>query len=277
MVTIPFSDGTDVLQRLEDFPSRFITPRHVDIWLPPAYADQAELRFPVLYMHDGQNLFDPALSYGGVDWGMDEAVQRWMAQTGRPGVIVVGIWNSPQRWQDYMPARPLAAPQASAGLKRFIRQAGGPPRSDDYLRFLVQELKPFIDAHLRTLPEREHTLVMGSSMGGLISLYALSEYPLVFGGAGCLSTHWPAGGHRLVKAMGAVLPRAGGHRLYFDYGTATLDESYEPYQQALDRWIRAAGYRQGVDWLTRKFEGAEHSERAWRVRVDLPHGFLLSG
>lgn len=273
---IPISDGSGELHRLVDYPSHHTSPRNVDIWLPPGYADQTELHYPVLYMHDGQNLFDPAFAYGGVDWGIDEAVQRWMDHTGKPGVIVVGIWNSPQRWQDYMPERPFAAPGVRAQLQQFVSTAGGPPRSDDYLCFLVTELKPYIDSHVRTLPGQSHTFVMGSSMGGLISLYALSEYPSVFSGAGCLSTHWPAGGQPLVDGMGAALPRAEQHRLYFDFGTTTLDESYEPFQHAMDRWVEAAGYQDGVDWLTRKFDGAEHSERAWRVRVDLPLAFLLA-
>ena len=272
---ISLSDGTGEIERLANFSSRFTSPRHVDIWLPPGYVERTEIYYPVIYMHDGQNLFDQALAYGGVDWGMDEAVQRWMAKTGEAGAIVVGIWNSPQRWQDYMPARPLLAVEAQSLLRRFVKSAGGPPQSDEYLQFMVDELKPHIDAHYRTLTGQPHTLVMGSSMGGLISLYALCEYPQVFGGAGCVSTHWPAGGRRLVKAMGMALPRAGQHKLYFDFGTTTLDESYEAFQRTMDKWVQAAGYRDGMDWITRKFEGDEHSERAWRARVDLPLGFLL--
>ncbi len=116
---------------------------------------------------------------------------------------------------------------------------------------------------------------MGSSMGGLISLYALEQYPAVFGGAGCVSTHWPAGRNGLVHAMGSALPRAGSHRLYFDYGTAALDSSYEPYQQRMDEYVQAAGYRQGHDWVTLRFPGADHSETAWRERVHLPLQFLF--
>ena len=93
--------------------------------------------------------------------------------------------------------------------------------------------------------------------------------------SGCVSTHWLIGERRLVNAMGAALPRAGLHRLYFDYGKRMVDRHYEPLQQWMDRWVQVAGYRQGTDWLTRKFEGAEHSERAWRVRVHIPLVFLL--
>ena len=119
------------------------------------------------------------------------------------------------------------------------------------------------------------TLVMGSSMGGLISLYAISEYPQVFGGAGCVSTHWPIGGYELVDEMAQILPDPATHRLYFDFGTETLDSTYEPFQHRMDDRLREAGYVEGVNWVTYKFEGAEHSERSWRERVHIPLEFLL--
>ena len=109
----------------------------------------------------------------------------------------------------------------------------------------------------------------------MISLYALEQYPQVFGGAGCVSTHWPAGGNWLVDAMAAGLPKPGSHKLYFDFGTATLDSSYERYQRRMDARVAAAGYTAGKDWLTRKFPGAEHSEKSWRARVHIPLEFLL--
>ena len=275
MATLALSDGTGVITRHADFPSRHVTPRHVDVWCPPENGADSVTRYPVIYMHDGQNLFDPALSFIGVDWGMDEALVRLIRETGRPGAIIVGIWNSPLRLQEYMPQKPLNASGGQRILNRFVEQTGGAPLSDGYLQFLVEELKPFIDARYPTLSDSAHTLVMGSSMGGLISLYALIEYPDMFGGAGCLSTHWPIGEEVLVDALGAALPSAGRHRLYFDFGTETLDANYEPWQQRMDEWLRTASYREGRDWSTRKFEGAEHSERAWRERVPIPLAFLL--
>ncbi len=263
------------LDRHPDFPSRFVRPRPVDIWLPPGYDPMGETRYPVVYMHDGQNLFDPELAFGGVDWGIDEALVRLIHEGQTPGAIVVGIWNvGEQRWLEYMPQKALSWPQA---VQPFTQQMGGPPLGDAYLSFLVHEVKPFVDTRYRTLPEREHTVVMGSSMGGLASLYALCEAPEVFAGAGCLSTHWPAGDGIAIGYLRHALPPPGRHRLYFDYGTETLDAGYEPYQLQADEVLRAAGYREGVDWITRKFPGAEHSERAWRERVHLPLLFLLEG
>ena len=147
--------------------------------------------------------------------------------------------------------------------------------SDRYLKFLVEEVKPFIDRTYRTQPDAAHTFVMGSSMGGLISGYALVEYPQVFGGAGCVSTHWPSDDGSAIEYFAKHLPAPGKHRIYFDYGTATLDASYEPYQQRMDQAMRAAGYTEGRDWVTKKFPGAEHSEKSWRERVEIPLTFLL--
>jgi predicted alpha/beta superfamily hydrolase len=263
------------LERHAEFPSAFVEPRPVDVWLPPGYGADAEKRFPVIYMHDGQNLFDPKLAYGGVDWGLDETVARLIEEGQSQGAIVVGIWNmGDKRWQEYMPQKALDSPGA---LRVFAQQAGGAPVTDQYLRFLVHEVKPFVDEHYRTLPGQETTFVMGSSMGGLVSLYTLCEYPEVFAGAGCLSTHWPAGDGIVIDYMRHALPPPGDHYFYFDYGTETLDAEYEAYQVEADLVMRAAGYKRGVDWLTRKFPGAEHSERSWRERVQIPLLFLLEG
>ncbi|MDH7488241.1 MAG: alpha/beta hydrolase-fold protein [Anaerolineae bacterium] len=274
-VDVPLSDGGGWIQRYQRFPSAHVEPRTVDVWLPPDCAN-GDQRHPVLYMHDGHNLFDPALSTTGQDWGVDEAVSRLLQNRQIPkGVVVVGIWHGANRWREYMPAKPLAQPNAQAVRDGFIREHGGAPISDDYLLFLTTELKPFIDSAYPTLPDSRHTFVAGSSMGGLVSLYALAEYPEVFGGAACLSTHWPAGGMVLVDYFTAALPRAGLHRIYFDYGTEGLDAEYEPYQKAMDKGMRALGYTGGVDWVTRKFVGADHNEAAWRARLDIPLQFLL--
>ena len=280
MITVPLSDGSGALTRYPDWQSRWpLLPRHVDVWLPPGYA-QGDQRYPVLYMHDGQNLFDPVTSATThVDWGIDETIGQLMASEADTfgGAIVVGLWCTANRWRDYMPVKPLELLKKASVGTEYRRRAGDiSALSDDYLKFIVHEIKPFIDDRYRTLPDAAHTAIMGSSMGALISLYALCEYPAVFGGAGCVSTHWPAGeSHILVDYFGQAIPPAGQHRLYFDFGTEGLDARYEPFQQQMDEALTRAGYRQGVDCLTRKFEGADHSEMAWRARVALPLHFLL--
>ena len=152
----------------------------------------------MLYMHDGQNLFDAKLSFSGVAWGIDKAAATLADENRIRAPIVVGIWNTGRRAQEYMPQKPLeAAPSSLAD--RFATNFNGTPVSDAYLRFIVTELKPFVDATYRTLPAQADTNVMGSSMGGLISLYALCEYPDVFGGAACLSSSWTVAGRTLTQ------------------------------------------------------------------------------
>jgi len=262
------------LESHEAFPSRHVDPRNVQVWLPPGYGQDASRRYPVVYMHDGQNLFDPKQAYGGVDWAVDETMTRLIAEGQVRPAIVVGIWNTPQRLAEYMPQKAVTGDEV-----HFLE--GVPPlrrdqlRGDAYLRFLVDELKPFIDRRYRTLPGREDTVVMGSSMGGLISVYAMSEYPDVFGGAAGISTHWPAGEGIAIDWFARHLPDPRTHKVYFDYGTETLDAGYAPYQRRMDAAMAAAGYRAGDTWVTREFVGAAHSEKSWRRRVQVPLQFLL--
>jgi predicted alpha/beta superfamily hydrolase len=266
---------TGTVLRHAAMPSQHVAARNVDVWLPPGYAADANKRYPVVYMHDGQNLFDPATSYGGADWSVDEVMTKLIAEGKVRPAIVVGVWNTDKRREEYMPRRPLEEGNVRMNVPGARDIKAEQILSDDYLKFLVDELKPFIDANYRTLPGRADTVVMGSSMGGLISQYAMSKYPDVYGGAGCVSTHWPAGDGIALKDFAAHLPDPATHKYWFDYGTRTLDSSYEKYQVRADEALRKAGYVEGQNWITRKFEGAEHSEKAWRLRVDQPLQFLL--
>lgn len=265
---------TGTIVDYELFASHHVDPRKVQVWLPPGYARDVSKRYPVVYMHDGQNLFDPETAYGGIDWGIDETMTRLIAEGRARAAIVVGIWNTPKRFAEYMPQKAV-----STDLVTMLD--GVPPLkreqllADDYLRFLVKELKPFIDRSYRTQPGANDTSIMGSSMGGLISIYAISEYPSVFGRAAGVSTHWPAGDGIAIDYFARHLPDPRTHKLYFDYGTRTLDAQYAPYQQRMDDVLRKGGYVEGRNWITRRFEGAEHSERSWRLRVDKPLVFLL--
>ncbi len=254
----------------EQFASKHVDARNVEVWLPPGYGQEPARRYPVLYMHDGQNLFDasPWRSISGVNWGMDTAMARLIRQDAVRAAIVVGVWTTPKRFEELMPQRAVTGdPVEGLHADRLL--------GDRYLRFLVEELKPFIDSTYRTLPDQADTFVMGSSMGGLMSAYAISEFSGVFGGAGCVSTHWPIGGGIVIDYLEKQLPAPLGHRFYFDFGTATLDAEYEPYQRRIDALMQRAGYTDGVNWITRKYEGDEHSERDWRQRVDVPLKFLL--
>lgn len=267
--------------------SAHLGPRNVTVWLPPGY-DAGVGRYPVLYMHDGQNLFDPARANFG-EWGVDEHLVR-LIETGQVRApIVVGVWNTPLRLREYVPAD-LIASLPTEVRDTLLPMYGGAPLSDAYLRFLVEELKPRIDAEYRTLPGRDDTATMGSSMGGLISLYAMMKHPDVFGAAGCLSTHWPLRLERLegdalntwreavVQAWSDVirrgLPDPATHRLYMDRGDETLDQFYAFFQSRIDTVIRDAGW--GPDrFKTLVFPTAEHNEKSWNSRLDVPLTFLL--
>jgi len=277
------------IERLVDFPSRHVPSRPIDVWLPIGYPAQAP--YAVLYMHDGQMLFDAAITWNKQEWRVDEVAGELIKRERVRPFIVVGIWNAgDERASEYFPQRPLdwlepaqreallATPYGDGG-----RLFGAPVRSDAYLRFLVEELKPYVEAHFEVSPKRDDTFVAGSSLGALISLYALAEYPQVFGGAICMSTHWPGRvGDAPDNPVPAVFlryiaerfPAAGAHRIWFDHGTKTLDASYADRQREVDELLRAKGYARSR-WQTRTYAGAEHSETAWAARLDQPLLFLL--
>lgn len=266
---------TGELLRYPDFPSRHIAARNVDVWLPPGYDAGATTRYPVVYMHDGQNLFYPKHSYTGDEWGVDETMTRLIAAHRIRPAIVVAVWNTPRRIDEYMPEQAILSDPVATGVEGFAPVPRAQVISDDYLRFLVTELKPFVDRHYRTLPDRGDTYIMGSSMGGLISAYAMAEYPQVFGAAAAVSTHWPACDGCVIDYLAAHLPDPRTHRFYFDHGTKTLDAAYAPYQQRMDAVLHKAGYVAGRNWMSRTFEGDEHAEKSWRARLEVPLLFLL--
>lgn len=257
-----------------------LLPRDVWVWTPPQYDEQREARFPVIYMQDGQNLFIPERSYTGVTWGVAETITKLSGFGFIQPAIVVGIDNTANREGDYLPTRPFETPEGKAFVAKIKAEAAEELDrfdfvADQYLALIVKKIKPRIDRDFRTTPEREHTLVMGSSMGGLISLYALVEYPEIFGKAGCFSTHWPILGAFTAPYLRTFLPRAGHHQLYFDYGTGEGDRQYVPYQAVVDEIMVEKGYHQGRDWLTRVAPGGVHHEKAWRKRFHIPLRFLL--
>jgi len=275
--------------RIANFASKYVLARNIDIWLPKNYDPNGKKKYSVLYMHDGQNLFDAKNSYGGQEWGIDETIQKLLDEKKIQDCIVVGVWNSPKRFFEYVPQKAMQnISQKDLDAIAAIRLKGeNNPKieflADNYLRFLVEELKPYIDKNYKTKTDRKHTFVAGSSMGGLISMYAISEYPQIFGGAACVSTHWSVlfdNDHEVLSQsvrnyMQQNFPKAGKHRIYFDFGTTTLDSLYEPHQQKVDAIIKNKGYRLNKDWLTVKAQGAAHNEADWRKRFDQIAIFLL--
>jgi predicted alpha/beta superfamily hydrolase len=230
--------------------------RDIVVALPPSYTSSAS-RYPVLYLHDGQNLFDPAESYAG-DWELLDTLAAHAAH----GVeaIVVGIPNmGEERKDEYAPF-----PDA--------RHGGG--RGQAYARFIVETLKPLVDREFRTRPEREATSIGGSSLGGLLSLYAFLAHPLVFGAAAALSPS-------LWFARGAIFrwarPRAaGGGRIYLDAGLR------EPLRTARDaRRMRdllvANGYEPGSTLAFVEDPEGGHDEASWARRFRAAFPFVVAG
>ncbi len=227
-------------------------PRPVQVWLPPSYDDSPRRRYPVLYMHDGQNLFDPAASFCGQDWKVDEVVSRLIAAGRLRELIVVAVGNTADRMEEYNLAR---------------------PRGRAYAAFLIEVVKPFIDRTYRTLPDPGQTGVMGSSMGGLVSFQLAWTFPDIFGLAGCLSSAfykaWAAV-ERLVRGNPATGRRL---RLYFD--TGELEPPIVTSFRKMDALLRDVGLRPGREFLAHFESGATHSERAWSDRLHLPLEFLF--
>lgn len=261
----------------EVFPSRDIT-----VWLPDDYS--IEKKYAVLYMHDGQMLFDKSTSWNHQSWNVDsvaDAVQK--AGHTRP-FIVVGIDNRPtERLVEYMPRKALDyIPEGDTLLAKYRMEDF---IADNYLKFIVTELKPFIDKTYSTLPDRDNTFVMGSSMGGLISLYAICEYPDVFGGAGCVSTHSlmipenapaevPVWSKSLLDYLADHAPTANSCLIYMDCGDQTTDAHYASTQKALDEFFLSRGW-DDTHFQSLFFPGHAHDENSWESRLHIPFTFLM--
>ena len=270
---------------IEAFKSAFVQSRNISIWLPDGYLPHGGERYPVIYAHDGQAMLHEGHSGdNGKSWRLDETAREMMQNGDIPPAIIVGIWNTDKRWQEYAPQKVIEAIDTSGGsewLGDTLPELAG----DAYLKFIVEELKPYIDSTYETAPEAENTLMMGSSMGGLISLYAAAEYPETFGRIAAVSIHWP-----LAEPDGAIASQADAamqaylaatnlnpakQRLWFDNGTETLDALYPPHAAAMKDWFRAAGWNE-TQAVFKTYEGTSHSETAWSARVDEILVFLLA-
>ena len=241
--------------------------RDILVHLPPTY-EAGQRRYPVLYMHDGQNLFDETTSYAG-EWRVDETMQR-LSRLGLEA-IVVGVPNmKEERLSEYSP---------------FDDAHHGPGRGDNYLSFLVDTIKPLVDHDFRTLPGRAHTGIMGSSMGGLISLYGFFRRGDVFGFAGVMSpSFWYA--NRAIYAYVEQAPFVPG-KIYLDVGTreyggsvtekAARRQSRRHYASVrrMKRLLVQKGYRLRHELLVVEEQGAGHDEPSWARRLPLALSFLL--
>lgn len=246
------------------FLSRYLDyPRTIMVYLPPSY-EHSNSHYPVIYMHDGNNLFDPATGFMGREWRVDETLERMFEQHLLPEVIVVGIYNSPARFDEY-----TYHPHSFHG-----HQQGG--QGKRYARFLIEELKPFIDQHYRTLPQAQHTAMMGSSLGAIISFYIARDYPEVFSRLGLMSPTVYWANHQLIRDT-LQFPRH--FKLWVDIGT---EEGRDPHTeetvestQLFIHTLEQIGYRQPenlgfyIDYLV------GHDEYAWANRLEKALGYLF--
>lgn len=246
--------------------------RQLFVWLPESYHKQSNKHYPVLYMHDGQNLFDRFSSYAG-EWAVDETMQA-LAKEGYEAIIV-GIPNNQDRLFEY---NPYPAPQN--------RKWDG--RGDTYLKFLVETVKPCIDADFRTLKNPEMNGIAGSSMGGLISLYGFLQYPQTFGFCGSFSpAYWYGKLHHTISEKGT-----GRGKVYLDIGTRegyifkgmkhpfkpegkNGDSMYVKGVRQLHENLLQKGYRTGENLMYVEEKDAEHNESAWARRLPDALRFIL--
>ena len=270
------------IDKYYSFSSQYVPARTIRVWVPEGY--DASNQYDVLYMHDGKMLFDASIAWNNQEWGVDEAMDTLINLGYIRPTIVVGIDNigngaDPQRIGEYCPDDvSLLLPDGKALYSGLVTMNG-----NNYLRFLVEELKPFIDSVYSTYTDREHTWVMGSSCGGLISSYALCRYPHVFGGAACMSTHSTLAAdvnnpdQDVIDAYRAYLKQnipVNSAKLYFDRGDQTLDANYAASQEAINQMLLENGW-DSTHFMYRFFPGHAHEEKYWRERLDVPLRFLL--
>lgn len=229
----------------KNFNGKDILPRDIIVWLPPSYDSLSNKKYPVLYMQDGQNVFDPGTSSFGVDWQIDETTDSLIKIKAIEEIIVVGIYNTYQRGSEYN--------QTDLGYA--------------YMRFIVKELKPFIDSTYHTLPDRKNTAVGGSSSGGLISFMMLWEYPDIFSKAACISPAFKISDIDFVSSVKNYSGNKKDIKIYIDNGGVGLEEELQPGIDEMLIALKDKGYMENQDLLWVKDSSAEHDEAAWAKRV----------
>jgi hypothetical protein len=285
ITTSPVLVSTGTVERFI-MPCEYANERIIDVWLPEGYSKKN--KYSVLYAQDGHNLFDATIMFNNQEWRLDEVTDSLMTAGKIKNTIIVGVHCTRHRFEEYLPQKAMAylSDEGRAALKNEIETC----KSDIYLKFVVDELKPFIEKHYRVRKGPDNTCIIGSSMGGLISAYAICEYPDVFGSAACISTHWPGlipsprdttyasregyFAEAMCRYLEENLPDPSNHKIYFDHGDMTLDSTYGNYQKAVDKVMEEAGYT-SENWMTRVYPGLAHVESSWASRVHIPLMFML--
>ncbi|MBC8174501.1 MAG: histidine kinase [Candidatus Marinimicrobia bacterium] len=219
--------------------------RNIVVWLPPSYSSNPDHRYPVLYLLDGQNCFDPKTSFAGQDWQLDETATDLTTRGLMKEIIMVGIYNSEDRKAEYSPVH----------------------RGNQYCDFLINTVKPFIDSTYRTLTDNKHTATMGSSMGGIISFHLAWEYPDVFSMSGCLSPAFFVDDNEIVLRVKGYSGSDKGIKLAIFNGTEGLDADLQPAIDEMIAELSKKGFLGNKNLLYKVFKGAEHNESAWAEQV----------
>jgi predicted alpha/beta superfamily hydrolase len=224
------------------------TNRDFFVWLPPEYDENIARRYPVLYMHDGQNLIDPKTAYAGKDWQVDETVTRLIKEYRIKEIIVVGIYNSKDRLEEYSDTE----------------------KGEKYLKFIIEELKAFVDSKYRTLSDTKNTAIIGSSMGGLASFLAAWEHPEVFSMAGCMSSSFYYNDDKVFKMLDEYDGPKKHIKIYIDHGEDGLIRGQRMFCK-----LTQMGYIVGTDLDYFYAPKAEHNETEWAKRLERPFIFFF--
>lgn len=253
---LPIPNQVGLLERYADMRSALLPHAHdIVVFLPPGYAEALDRSYPVLYLHDGQNVFDDLpLSPFGVQWGIDTTARVLIHAGVIEPLIMVGIGNAGRdRIDEYTPTRDSA------------HDAGG--LADRYGQMLVQEIKPFIDRTYRTRRGASDTGMAGSSLGGLLTLHLGLDYPAVFGKLAVLSPSVWWDDRWILRQLGEQNPQQQSLKIWLDVGTG--ESRMLKGTRLLHRMLVRKGWRDGVNLEYHEAEGARHDERAWGQRSGL--------
>ena len=229
----------------KNFKGRSVLPRDIIVWLPPSYDSLPDKYYPVLYMHDGQNIFDPLTSSFGVDWQIDEVADSLIGARSIQEIIIVGIYNTEKRGNEYN-----------------ITNLG-----QAYVNFIIEELKPFIDSTYKTLPDCKNTTVCGSSSGGLISFIMAWENPDVFSKTACFSPAFKISNIDYVAPVKKYIGAKKDLKIFIYNGGVGLEEQLQPGIDEMMLVLKEKGYVENQDLLFIKDSSAEHNESAWAKNV----------
>ena len=240
------------LRKYENFRSKFLrNQRDIVVYVPPDYDQQPERRYPVLYMHDGQNLFDAATAFNGQDWHVAQTADYAISAGLVEPLIVVGLYNTGKtRLREYTPT---SVPRLGGG------------RADRYAKFLIEEVKPVVDRDYRTKQEASQTGIAGSSLGGLVSIYLGLKFSNVFSKIAALSPSvwW---NQRVIVRFAQAAPVEPRPRIWLDIGTREGPRIVDDVEKFRDVLL-SKGWQNDRDLHYERVEGAEHNEAAWAARV----------